>query len=175
MVLFLIFLMKLIFMKKVILSFSICFLSATYIIAQEKPVEKQEVKIQESSSIKWEPSFNEALKKSKKENKPVLIYFTGSDWCGPCKVLDKNLFHSEKFKAIADKDLVLYEADSPRNIDLISAEMLEVNNDLKRKFKIRSFPTLVFVNHKGKMIGYKKGLILTDYYYPFIQSVIENY
>ena len=49
------------------------------------------------------------------------------------------------------------------------------NNELKRKFKIRSFPTLVFVNHKGKMIGYKKGLILTDYYYPFIQSVIENY
>ena len=175
MVLFLIFLMKLPFMKKVILGFTICFFSFTYIVAQEQPTEEQEVNLEESVHINWEPSYTDALKKSKKENKPVLIYFTGSDWCGPCIVLDKKLFHTEKFKAIADKDLVLYEADSPRNIDLISPEMLEANNELKRKFNIRSFPTLVFVNHKGKMIGYKKGLILTDYYYPFIQSVIENY
>ncbi|OAD44894.1 thioredoxin family protein [Polaribacter atrinae] len=161
-------------MKKVFLGFTICFFSITNNVAQEQHVENQKEN-KEALSINWEPSFSDALKKSKKENKPVLIYFTGSDWCGPCIVLDKNLFHSEKFKAIADNDLILYEADSPRNLDLVSPEQLEVNNDLKRKFNINTFPTLVFVNHKGKMIGYKKGLILTDYYYPFIQSVIENY
>ena len=123
----------------------------------------------------WEATYKDALKRSKKEKKPVLIYFTGSDWCGPCMVLDKKLFHTKKFKEIADNDLILYEANSPRNKDLISPEKLKVSNDLKRKYKVRAFPTLVFVNHKGKMIGYKKGLILTEYYYPFIQSVIENY
>jgi thiol:disulfide interchange protein len=50
--------------------------------------------------LNWESNFKVALKKSKKEKKPILIYFTGSDWCGPCKVLDKKLFHSEKFKKI---------------------------------------------------------------------------
>jgi thioredoxin-related protein len=157
-------------MKKVMLGFIICFFSVATNFAQEEKIE-----VLDTVSLNWSSTYKEALKKSKKEKKPVLIYFTGSDWCGPCIILDKKLFHTEKFKAIADKDLILYEADSPRNLDLISGEKLEANNDLKRKFNIRSFPTLVFVNDKGKMIGYKKGLILTEYYYPFIQSVIENY
>ncbi len=156
-------------MKNVILSF-ICLLSISVISAQEmNDVVKEEV------TLNWESSFKKAQKKSKKEKKPILIYFTGSDWCGPCKVLDKKLFHTEKFKALADKDLILYESDDPRNKDLIAPDKLEVNNDLKRKYNIRSFPTLVMVNHKGNMIGYKKGLLITEYYYPFLQSVIENY
>lgn len=157
-------------MKKIVLFFVVCFLVVSNSNAQEQIEESTE-----SHSLNWVTNYKAALKKSKKEKKPVLIYFTGSDWCGPCKVLDKNLFHTDKFKAIADKDLILYEADTPRNKDIVSPEKLEITNDLKRKYKVRSFPTLVFVNHKGKMIGYKKGLILTEYYYPFIQSVIENY
>ena len=157
-------------MNKVLLGFAICLFTTANSFAQE-----HKIATLEKVPVNWEETYKGALKKSKKEKKPVLIYFTGSDWCGPCKVLDKKLFHSEKFKALAEKDLILYEADSPRNKDLISSEKLDINNDLQRKFKVRSFPTLVFVNHKGKMIDYKKGLILTEYYYPFIQSVIENY
>jgi thioredoxin-related protein len=125
--------------------------------------------------LDWQPTFKMALKKSKKQNKPVLIYFTGSDWCSPCKILDKKLFHTLKFKEIADTDLILYEANNPRNKDLVTPTKLEENYNLIRKYKIKSYPTLILVNHKGKMIGYKKGLFLTEYYYPFIQSVIENY
>ncbi|QTD37526.1 thioredoxin family protein [Polaribacter batillariae] len=139
------------------------------------PIEVDSLNVEEVPFLNWENSFKSALKKSKKEKKPVLIYFTGSDWCGPCKVLDKKLFHTEKFKGLADKDLILYEADLPRNTDLLAPDKLQVNSDLKRKYKVKSFPTLVMVNHKGRIIGYKKGLILTEYYYPFLQAVIENY
>lgn len=149
-------------MRKRVIYFAILFISLT-------------VYGQEINQVTWEPTFKEALKKSKKEKKPVLIYFTGSDWCGPCKVLDKKLFHSKKFKEIADKDLILYEANNPRNKDLLNPTKLEENYRLIRKYKVKSYPTLIFVNHKGKMIGYKKGLILTEYYYPFIASVLENY
>ena len=157
-------------MRKTIIGLFVCLFIALSSNAQGHEVDSLEVVIPN-----WETNYKQALKKSKKEKKPVLIYFSGSDWCGPCKVLDKKLFHTEKFKAIADNDLILYEADSPRNRDIISPEKLKITNELKRKYKIRAFPTLVFVDHKGKMIGYKKGLILTEYYYPFIQSVIENY
>ena len=129
---------------------------------------------EEGASV-WVDSFKKALEKSKREKKPVLIYFTGSDWCGPCKVLDKKLFHSAKFIKMANKDLILYEANNPRNRDLVEAERLKENYKLIDKYKVNSYPTLVFVNHRGKMIGYKKGLVLTEYYYPFISSVIENY
>ncbi|WP_299671912.1 thioredoxin family protein [uncultured Polaribacter sp.] len=159
-------------MKKIIFTFLLCSLFSLSSFAQENVVP---VSTEDTIDINWESSFKNALKKSKKEKKPVLIYFTGSDWCSPCKILDKKLFHTEKFKALADKDLILYEADNPRNKDLIGASKLEENYQLIRKYKVKSYPTLVFVNHKGKMIGYKKGLILTDYYYPFIQSVTENY
>mgnify|MGYP005990108407 CR=1 FL=1 len=157
-------------MRKVVLGLVFCFFVLGAFQAQEVIDDTLNV-----STANWESSFKIALKKSKKEKKPVLIYFTGSDWCGPCKVLDKKLFHSEKFIAIAKKDLILYEADSPRNTDILSPEKLKANIGLKRKYKIKSFPTLVMVNHRGKMIGYKKGLILTEYYYPFFQSVIDNY
>ncbi|MFD2529071.1 MULTISPECIES: thioredoxin family protein [Polaribacter] len=167
-------------MKKIFLSpFVILF--TTILFAQEDiddlPLEDVvESKIEQPlPTANWESSYKEALNKSKKEKKPVLIYFTGSDWCGPCKVLDKKLFHSEKFKNIADKELILYEADNPRNKDLVEAKRLKETYDLIRKYHVKSYPTLVFVNHRGRMIGYKKGLILTEYYYPFINSVIENY
>ena len=154
-------------MKKVILSLTICLLISNAIFSQEKTESK--------IVLNWESNFKEALEKSKKEKKPILIYFTGSDWCSPCKILDEKLFHTKKFKEIADRDLILYEADYPRNKDLVTPEKLEVTNTLKREYNIKGFPTLVFVNHKGKKIAYKKGLLITEYYYPFIESVIKKY
>ena len=161
-------------MKNNIVFFLAVFILNGTIFSQEKK-DSSETAVTEEIHLNWTPTFKEALKKSKKENKPVLIYFTGSDWCGPCMVLDKKLFHTEKFKTIADKDLILYEADNPRNKNLVAPDKLKVNNNLKKKYKISSYPALVFVNHRGKMIDSKKGLILTEYYYPFIQSVIVNY
>ena len=167
-------------MKRSVLSFAVCvFLignvfSQREFVGDEEIIEEKLVK-EEGVILAWESTFKQALKRSKREKKPVLIYFTGSDWCGPCKVLDKKLFHTDKFKRLADKDLILYEADNPRNKELVDAIKLQENFKLIRKYNVKSYPTLVMVNHKGKMIGYKKGLILTEYYYPFIQAVVENY
>lgn len=153
-------------MKNVLFIITLCILTSFSLTAQ---------RLDKKANLKWESTYKKALRKSKKEKKPVLIYFTGSDWCGPCKVLDKKLFHSERFEKIAKKDLILYKSDSPRNKDLIDKSKLEVNNKLKKKFKIKSFPTIVFVNHKEKKLGVKKGLIITEYYYPFIDSMIKKY
>tara|TARA_R110002050_G_scaffold167783_1_gene298818 strand:+ start:375 stop:872 length:498 start_codon:yes stop_codon:yes gene_type:complete len=138
-------------------------------------VEVAEIEVVNKIELDWVATYKEALKKSKKENKPVLMYFTGSDWCGPCKILDKDLFHTEKFKALADKDLVLLEVDIPRRTDIISADKMNENLYLQRKYKVRAFPTLMMVNHRGKKIAEKKGYVMTEYYYPFFQSVILKY
>ena len=131
----------------------------------------------DSTDIKlnWMPFYEDALKKSKKEKKPVLIYFTGSDWCGPCKVLDEKLFHTEKFKSLSDNDLVLLEVDIPRNQDILTQDKISENLYLQKKYKVKSFPALIFVNHKGRKISEKRGYVMTEYYYPYIQSVIYNY
>lgn len=122
----------------------------------------------------WSLTYKEALKQAKAEKKPLLVYFKGSDWCGPCKKLDKELFSSQKFNDLSKTHFVLYEADIPLNKDLVSEEKLKVNKKLVKKFKVSSYPTLLFINYKQKVLGLKKGLILTEYYYPFFQTIIKK-
>lgn len=126
-------------------------------------------------ALDWAVSYQEALKRSKIEKKPILIYFKGSDWCAPCKVIDAELFGSQAFKELSDKNLVLLEVDIPRQIDLLPIEKMTENYTLQSRFKVRSFPTILIVNHKGKILAEKKGYILTEYYFPFIEEEIRNY
>lgn len=150
------------------LVFSIFFCASIVTTAQEllKPNTKK---------LHWENNYKLALSKAKNEKKPLLVYFKGSDWCGPCKKLDKELFATEKFKKIASTNFVLYEADIPMNQDLVEKNRLAINKKLAKKFKVSSYPTLLFLNKKQRVIGLKKGLIITEYYYPFFQSIIKKY
>jgi len=126
-------------------------------------------------SLNWSSSYKQALKKSKLEHKPILVYFKGSDWCGPCKVVDTKLFGSERFKELSDKSLILLEVDIPRQTDLLSEEKMSENYYLKEKFNIKSFPTILILNNKGIVLAEKKGYIISDYYYPFIEEVLRKY
>lgn len=158
--------------KNILLIFSF-FLISFLSFSQEF---KDSVQLQKDLlELKWETTYANALKRSKNENKPVLIYFTGSDWCGPCIKLDKELFHTNKFKKLSNEFLILLEVDSPRRQDLLSQEKISENIYLKNKYKINSFPTLLFVNFRGRKIAEKKGYIMTAYYYPFINSVLDDY
>jgi len=126
----------------------------------------------EKVKLNWMSSYEDALKKAKEEKKPVLIYFTGSDWCAPCITLDKQLFYTDKFKNLSDKELVLLEVDFPRNQDLLTQDKISENLYLRERYKVNSFPTLLFVNHRGRKVAEKTGYIMSEYYYPFIESVV---
>ena len=162
-------------MNKLVGIFIIVFFAFQTTFSQEVEIDALETTGFNGIELDWSPTFKKALKKSKKEKKPVLIYFTGSDWCGPCKILDNKLFHTEKFKTLADENLVLLEVDIPRRKDLIDPVKMKENLYLQKKYKVEAFPTLMMVNHRGKKIASKKGYVLTEYYYPFFQSVINKY
>lgn len=66
-------------MKNKIRNVIVCLFVSQIILSQEATSE---------TTLNWVSSYDEALSKSKEEKKPILIYFKGSDWCGPCKVLD---------------------------------------------------------------------------------------
>lgn len=162
-------------MNKFIGFFIIGFLTFQVSYSQEIAENTIEVAEIEEIVLDWIPTYKEALKKAKKEKKPVLIYFTGSDWCGPCKILDDKLFHTKKFKSLSDKNLILLEVDIPRRRDLIAPKKMKENLYLQKKYRVKAFPTLMMVNHRGKKLGAKKGFIMTEYYYPFFQSVLRKY
>ncbi|MBD0777671.1 thioredoxin family protein [Maribacter sp. ANRC-HE7] len=106
---------------------------------------------------KWLTDFEKALKVAKKDHKNVLVYFTGSDWCPPCKMLKTDLFDSAEFKALS-KDYVLLYVDMPRNRDLLSPEQREHNKDLLKKYNKKGvFPLLKIVNAKGNALDEYSG------------------
>ena len=94
-----------------------------------------------SQDLKWYSDFSEAAKISKKTKKPILANFTGSDWCGWCKVLKREVFDTPEFKKWAKKHVVLLEVDFPRRTK-IAPELKKQNYALQRAFSVRGYPTV---------------------------------
>ncbi len=107
----------------------------------------------------WQTDPEKALAGAKGTKKLVLMDFTGSDWCGWCIKLNKEVFSQPEFQAFAKDNLVLVELDFPRGKPQ-SAEDKSRNEALARKFGVQGFPTVVVLNSEGKQVGqlgYMKG------------------
>ncbi len=150
------------------------FLILVLLLGVKASFAQESVVAQEKEAIKWEMSFDEAIKRAKDENKPVLVFFTGSDWCPPCKQVDRELFHTNKFKEFSTKNLILYKADFPRNRYLVSSSAKKANRKLQFKYGINSFPTVVVMNADGDVLGKKKGAYMAASYYPFLEAILKN-
>jgi protein disulfide-isomerase len=108
----------------------------------------------------WMDDFQAALKKAAKENKHIVANFSGSDWCGWCKRLDKEVFATSEFVQEATKQFVLLMIDTPRDKSRLTEKARKENPDLVKKFEIRGFPTVVVLDPKGKEVcrlGYQQG------------------
>ena len=85
----------------------------------------------------WLTNLDKAKAVAKKERKMILVEFTGSDWCPPCKALKKTIFNSDTFKKYAKSSLVLVELDFPRGKNLITKEQAAYNRTQAKKFSVR--------------------------------------
>lgn len=103
----------------------------------------------------WNTNFEEAKKQATAENKNILLVFSGSDWCGPCIKLDKNIWQSDEFKAESAKSWILLKADFPKKKGhQLAPEIVENNNKLAEKYnKNGNFPLVVLMDKNGKTIG----------------------
>jgi thioredoxin-related protein len=106
-------------------------------------------------SQNWNTNFEEVKAKAEKENKNILLVFSGSDWCGPCIKLEKVVWKSPEFQAEADKNWVIYRADFPnKKKNQLSPDLVESNNKLAEKYnKNGIFPLVLLLDSKGKVIG----------------------
>jgi thioredoxin-related protein len=100
----------------------------------------------------WLTSYEEAEKEVKAGNKLLLVDFTGSDWCGWCMKIDKEIFSKPAFKEYAAKNLVLLEIDFPRRREVPEALKIQ-NTRLAEKYEIQGFPTIIVLNGAGKKVG----------------------
>lgn len=120
-----------------------------------------------SYSQNWKTNFEVAKAEALKENKNILLVFSGSDWCAPCIKLDNAVWKSEAFKTEAEKNWVIYKADFPKKkANQLSPELTESNNQLAEKYnKNGSFPLVILLDKTGMTIGMTgfKNISATDY------------
>lgn len=113
-----------------------------------------------AQEVSWIQDFAKAKAQAKAENKHLLIDFTGSDWCGWCIKLDKEVFSQEAFQAGAPKDFVLVKLDYPRDESLVTAEIRAQNETLQQQYEIRGYPTILLTDAEGRpyaQTGYEQG------------------
>lgn len=120
-----------------------------------------------STAQEWTYDLGIAKEIAQKEQKDILLVFSGSDWCAPCIKLDNQIWQSEAFKAYAKKKLVLVRADFPkRKNNQLSKDQQEKNNALAEQYNTKGyFPLVILLDTKGEVLNQLgfKNLPPTDY------------
>lgn len=106
----------------------------------------------------WLTNPIEARNQARKENKTILVEFTGSDWCPPCKKLKANVLDTPTFAEFAKKKLVLLEVDFPKDKSKLTHAAHAENARLKQRFRVTSYPTVILLDKNsqelGRMVGF---------------------
>lgn len=106
-------------------------------------------------SQNWMTDFATATHLAQKQNKKIILVFSGSDWCAPCMKLENEIWKSDEFKKFADENYILLKADFPRRKkNALPKHQQEHNNQLAAIYNVNGyFPFVVVLNSQGKVIG----------------------
>ena len=104
----------------------------------------------------WLTNYDAALKQAAADKKPLLLEFTGSDWCPPCKALTANVFEKPAFEDFAKANVVLVKFDFPRRKEQEEA-LKTANQAMAKKYQVQGFPTIILVSSSGEEIARKVG------------------
>lgn len=112
-----------------------------------------------TASIKWHENYEEAKEQSVKESKPLLLFFTGSDWCSWCTKLEKEVFETKEFAEGSEKDFVFVNLDYPMYKKQDKA-IVDQNKQLLQRFGISAYPSVIILTPKEEKMGvtgYRRG------------------
>lgn len=112
-----------------------------------------------TNDLNWYDNLQTAINVAQKNGHPILVDFTGSDWCVWCKRLNAEVFSQEQFINYAKNNLVLVKIDFPREIPQTEATKY-YNNQLAQRFGVKGFPTIILLKSDGTpvaMTGYQPG------------------
>jgi protein disulfide-isomerase len=107
----------------------------------------------------WETDYAKAAAQAKAANRYMVLDFSGSDWCGWCIRLEKEVFSKKAFDRFSRENLVCVLVDFPRGRQL-KKSLRAQNDELKKKYAIRGFPTVLVLSPNGDLVGrtgYKEG------------------
>jgi thiol-disulfide isomerase/thioredoxin len=104
----------------------------------------------------WSTDYDASIAQAAASKKPVLLEFTGSDWCPPCMKQNKDVFEQPAFEEFAKDKLVLVKLDFPRRKEQ-EAEIKERNQKLAAQYSVEVFPTIILLSSEGKELARQVG------------------
>ncbi|MBP5586102.1 MAG: thioredoxin family protein [Lentisphaeria bacterium] len=130
--------------------------------ADAKPA-KEAKEAAKKADVVWLTDLEAAKKQAAADKKPILMFFTGSDWCGWCKKLHEDVLDKDEFQKFAKENVILLELDFPNSIPQSDA-LKKQNKALGEKFKVSGYPTMVLVASDGekeldRTVGYSTDLV----------------
>lgn len=153
------------------LLFSLLFLAITATSYAQSGASYNDESLEQVATLSWYTNFKNAKKAAKEENKPMLVYFTGSDWCSPCKRLQTDFFHTSEFINLSQQ-YVMVKLDIPHRDDIIPIEDKKQNKIDQKKLKVKSFPTLLALDKNGRERNRIERYSFPDphYYWEFMKE-----
>ena len=128
-----------------------------------------------AEAIDWETDFEKASSVARDSGKYILLDFSGSDWCGWCIRLEREVFSQDAFKDFAKENLVCVLVDFPRQKKQTRL-LKQQNRDLAAKYWIRGYPSIIILSPDGEPVartGYRQGGSVK--YAQHLKEIIENY
>lgn len=126
----------------------------------------------------WINNLEQAEQKARTEHKLIILNFSGSDWCGPCMRMHKEIFDSENFRQYATDNLIMVNADFPRmKKNKLPEEQQKSNDLLAEKYNVDgNFPFTLLINTNGKVIYTWKGFYNkgADSFTSEVKQLVEN-
>jgi thioredoxin-related protein len=110
-----------------------------------------------SQEVKMITDWNKAKELAKKENKQILIILTGSEWCAPCKKMDKRVIENSEFKKYAENNLVIFLVDLPGGGLVMNSKVYQDYERFQKKYETKALPSLTLTDKNGIKIKTLKG------------------
>lgn len=98
---------------------------------------------------KWTMDLDAARQLAVERQLPILLDFSGSDWCGWCKIMEENIFTQPEWKAYAKDNLLMVLIDFPKDKNLVPEKYVERNTTLKSEYGVGGYPTFVVLDDDG--------------------------
>ncbi len=105
-----------------------------------------------ADGAKWIQDFDLAKKLATKENKMILVNFTGSDWCPYCIKTESEIFSTDAFAKYVSDKFILLKIDFPRKKKLPRDISIQ-NERLATKYNVTGLPTFLILDSSGEILG----------------------
>jgi thioredoxin-related protein len=136
----------------------ICTASAALAQSEAGPAKTpHKVLLKGAAAGEWTMDYDAALKAAAENGNPIILDFTGSDWCGYCIQMQKQIFSTETWREFAADNLNMVTIDFPSNESIVPREFRKRNEILRDRFGVKGFPTYIFLEPDGKTVIGQEG------------------